>query len=50
MPEGPAVTLPNRKSAEPKQQLGRLATRMSSNVQLFARGERTILSPGRAGT
>src|SRR4029079_15602140 len=35
LPERPAVTLLNRKSAEPKQHHGRLATRMLSNVQLL---------------
>jgi hypothetical protein len=35
MPESPAVTLLNRKSAEPKQHYCRLATRMLSNVQLL---------------
>jgi hypothetical protein len=33
--KSPAVTLLNRKSAEPKQHHGRLATRMLSNVQLL---------------
>jgi hypothetical protein len=35
MREVPAVTLLNRKSAEPSSLTGRLATRMLSNVQLL---------------
>src|SRR3569833_155988 len=47
--EVPAVTLLNRKSAEPKQHHCRLATRMLSNVQLLpGASESTGRSDGRA--
>jgi hypothetical protein len=42
VPEVPAVTLLNRKSAKPSSLTDRLATRMLSNVQLFARQQAEI--------
>src|SRR5438270_3729548 len=44
--EAPAVTLLNRKSAEPTQPHGRLATRMLSNVQLLPGASKAVARTG----
>src|SRR6185503_14001381 len=46
--EVPAVTLLNRKSAEPSSLTGRLATRMLSNVQLLS-GDKQRIPLARTG-